>query len=233
MLSQENLCRFGRSKTPDVARIDRTRAQSMNSVRGKIGLWTGGLLTAAFACACPLQADDGVPRPATFGLQSDVPFLPTPLLRNPNSVQLAFDVGDSAQPKLQLQLAQPLSLRSFSASTGDDRRPGLVLAGSSLQWAVGERLSLEAAGAAGQSRFTSLGSIHCENGTLDAGSYRASNCHFIDGGAVANNELLSLGARYRLSYEVRAGLGLFQEQVDFANSHYWAAPLSVAPFNNT
>lgn len=203
----------------------------MNSVPGKIRLWTGGLLAAAFACACPVLADDGAPRPATFGLQPDTPFLPTPLLRNRTGAGLAFDVGDSDQPKLQLQLAQPLGLQAFSAASGNERRPGLVLAGSSLRWSLGENLSLEATGAAAQSGFTSLGSIHCENGTLDADSYRASNCHFIHGGGTGS-ELLSLGARYRLGGNTRAGLGLFQEQHDFTNAPYWAAPLAVAPFND-
>lgn len=194
----------------------------------------GGLAACALLCAGPVTADsDDTQRShSLLSIHPQQSFIPTPLLRHDSNGGLAFDVGGSDQPKLQLQLSEPLSLHTFTGHASGER--GLVLAGSSLNFAVGNRLDLAAVGATAHnsSGFTALGSIHCENGTLEADSYRASNCHFINGAAPSSSQLVSLGARYRLDDNVRAGFGLFQQDVDVSGTPYWAAPPVTAPFKD-
>ena len=198
----------------------------------------GGLAACALLCAglVPAAADEAQRSPSHLSIHPQQPYIPTPLLRHDSSAGLAFDVGGSDQRKLQLQLSEPLSLRSYAGIPSGER--GLVLAGSSLNFAVGNRLDLAAGGATTQysnqasNGFQALGSIHCENGTLAADSYRASNCHFINSAAPANSQLLSLGARYRVSDDVRAGFGLFQQDIHVSGVPYWAAPPVIAPFQD-
>lgn len=193
---------------------------------------SGILIAAVLLCLPPLLAAEEMPpgmTGSTLKLEPEGSYLPTPLRGAADDRGLAFDLAGSDVRKLQLQLAQPLSLQAFGA--GSPRHGGLVLAGSSLNVRLGDSFGVATGLQVRNTRpgFTSLGSIHCENGVLDAGSYRASNCYFIDD--QANSSLLSLDARYRLNEHASARVGVFQERAALGtDARFWAAPLGGALF---
>lgn len=119
------------------------------------------------------------------GILSEPPFTPYPLVVPQDDGGLAFDLAGSEERRLQLQLADGLSLDA------------------------GARLM------DGQAAFQSLGSIHCVNGTLSAVSYRAANCYFVDERNTPLASELGLGARYELTDQASAGVRLFHNEADF------------------
>ncbi|NRB71168.1 MAG: hypothetical protein HRU51_04560 [Xanthomonadales bacterium] len=131
------------------------------------------------------------PEPALFSL------LPEP------------DAKDLARP---MSVTSPLSQQLLGSSqTGANST--LLRRASTLSYRADERLSLGAAVDLQQaSSFQSVGSIQCVNGTLDAVSYRASECYFIDGPGRASGSTISLGGSYRFGDDARAALNLFQER---------------------
>ena len=60
-------------------------------------------------------------------------------------------------------------------------------------------------------QFHALGSIHCQNGILDAVSYRASDCTFVDDGPGQEARRIVIGAGYDLGDNARASINLFQD----------------------
>ncbi|MDX1460965.1 MAG: hypothetical protein R3348_07905, partial [Xanthomonadales bacterium] len=121
---------------------------------------------------------------------------------------LPFDMAGSDKRKLELQLAEPLRLEA-GAHTMLDGGQGSILASAGLGWSVSEDLRLGVQVDSGASQFTSLGSIHCQDGILEAGSYRASNCYFTQTG---KRNSVSLGAEYEIGGNMSAGINLFREQ---------------------
>ncbi len=189
----------------------------------------------------PLAAQE-LSYPGSAAIGSEEPFVPYPLFFQNNDAGLSFDLGGSEIRKLQLQLAHPLSVQTGSGANFEDG--GLFTAGSGFNFQVGDSLSLGAGAALGQSqsRFQAVGSIHCENGTLDAVSYRASNCYFVDEPGVTRAQGIALGGRYEINDGLSAGISLFRAESEF-NAGYGAgaapragamldpATLAIAPGN--
>ncbi len=153
---------------------------------------------------------------------------PFPLIHSTPGGGLSFDLGGSDQQKLQLRLAEPLML----GSAFESRRSGFagsdVSIGGSLDWLVSDDLGVSISTSeaqTNQSAFQALGSIHCENGVLDAGSYTASGCYFVDQpGATNNLNTVSLGANYALSDHTSAAFNLFRQEARVGNSARHFAP---------
>lgn len=121
---------------------------------------------------------------------------------------------------ITLQLSQPLSLDAFGQvvlGQGGERR----LAGSELSYRLDDRLSLQGGMSLSQSRgkFLSLGSIQCQNGVLDAVSYRASDCTFVDDEPGQTARSIVLGAAYDVGSNARARVNLFQQSSDFTTGY--------------
>lgn len=140
----------------------------------------------------------------------------------PGGSILAASNSRPARQQLELRLGGPLGVQSWGATqAASQQNAGLVLAGSSLNYQLDEKLSL--AGGATLSEqgagFQALGSIHCENGILDAASYRASNCHFVDDLSTIRSGTLSIGGRYQVSESASASLNLFQLRQDAGNPY--------------
>lgn len=175
------------------------------------GFRHAALLSAAVALACaatpPAMAQTG---PASLA--------PVNLATAP---QVLASSSDTGRQRLELQLGGPLAVQSQAGIAHDGQQGGLVLAASSLKYQLNDRLSL-AGGAALEEQathFRSLGSIHCENGKLDAVSYRASNCHFIDDASTIRASTLSVGGRYQVSEAASASLNLFQVRNSTSNPY--------------
>ena len=124
-----------------------------------------------------------------------------PLVLNPNA-GLDFDLGGSDTQKLQLQLAQPLSLHGGTSARVLDSGSNLLGLDATLAMPVADNFSL-AAGVdrqMGSARFQSLGSIQCMNGVLRADSYTASGCRFVNEPiASSEQQRIDLGARMDFS----------------------------------
>lgn len=133
------------------------------------------------------------------------------ILARDGSRGLAFDTAGSENRKLELQLAQPLTLHTGTTPLSFENGSS-ILASAGLGWTVSEELRLGASLDQQSNSFQALGSIHCENGTLDAGSFRASNCYFTNEPLESASSTISLGAQYRVNENLAAGINLFRQQ---------------------
>lgn len=176
------------------------------------GFRHAALLSAAVTLACTVA-------PLAMAQTGPANLAPANLATAPQV--LGTSSSDAGRQSLKLQLGGPLAVQSQASLTADGQQGGLVLAASSLKYQLNEQLSL-AGGAALEEQathFRSLGSIHCENGTLDAVSYRASNCHFIDDPSTIRASTLSVGGRYQVSEAASASLNLFQVRNSASNPY--------------
>jgi len=140
---------------------------------------------------------------------------PFNMVLDPNA-GLNFDLGGSETRKLQLVLDHPLSLQA-----GMDTR---VLSNGSDILGLDATLNLPMSNQFGfhagvdrrfeNSRFQSLGSIQCVNGTLRADSYTASGCRFVnDPLATSDQRQFDLGAQLDLR-NVSASVNWFTRAAD-------------------
>lgn len=126
------------------------------------------------------------------------PLVVLPLQKEQPPVGLAFDLGGSEKRKLELQLSEPLTLNANSNMQKSSSGVGSVFLDSSLSFQLNDNLDITSSLGAGKSQasFQPLGSIHCQNGVLDQGSYRASDCYFINQANILKQDQIALGLRY-------------------------------------
>jgi hypothetical protein len=172
------------------------------------------LLPGVFLCLLPalsLAQDHGALR--TDALQ-DQQAVFQPVITNNDVYRLPFDLAGSDARSLQLQLSEPLSLQVVAESRWLHAGTGSLLAGGTLAWSATDRLTLGTVLEQEQSRiqFQPLASIHCANGILEAGSYRASGCYITNDVSVRNLGTLSVGAQYDIADNSLASISLFREQ---------------------
>lgn len=140
----------------------------------------------------------------------------TPMVLDPASGALNFDLGGSEKPKLQLQLANPLVLdvgNHVISTTPGSRVLGLDAA---LHMPIGQGLSLHGGvdQVLGTTQFQNLGSIQCLNGTLKPDSYTASGCRFVtEQGTSFDRRTLSLGATHEFN-NMTASVNWFTTQTE-------------------
>ena len=120
-----------------------------------------------------------------------------PLQKEQTPGNLAFDHGGSDSRKLELQLTKPLMLAVNNQQVSSSG-VGSVFLDSSLSLQLNDNLDITSSLGAGRSQasFQPLGSIHCQNGVLDQGSFRASDCYFINQTNVLKQDQVALGLRY-------------------------------------
>lgn len=183
-------------------------------------VWAGGVFTAA-AVLCLV----GVPALAQESTEDTSP----PALRlalSPGVTLLSSglpsvtDDRPTAGQGLRLRLDQPISLEQFGQQIlgqGGDRR----LAGTSLNYRLDDRLNLHGGMALAETpgTFHALGSIHCHDGVLDAMSYRAADCTFVDEEGGSSMRSIVLGAGYDLSDRASASVSLFQESLTYTQTY--------------
>ncbi len=181
---------------------------------GNIPARRAGLALAASAvlCLAPAWAIAQEVNEASTQDTSDL-LLSSPFSLVPNNAinERAGSNGDTANRALTLQLSQPLSLQAFGEAVLGPSG-GARMAGSQLNYRLDDRLSLQGGMALSESgTFHALGSIHCQNGVLDAVSYRASDCTFVDDGPGQEARRIVIGAGYDLGDNARASINLFQD----------------------
>ena len=196
---------------------------------GKSAPW----LPAIFLClgTAGLQADETNARVSILsngkiGLMPDAvetaPANPDsfPLVLDRNA-GLDFDLGGSDQPKLELQLAQPLSLHSGMSIRTLDNGSNLLGLDATLSMPVADNFNLNAGldRQRGSARFQSLGSIQCMNGVLRADSYTASGCRFVNEPiATSEQQRIGLGASMDFS-NASASLNWFNQDAGIDSSN--------------
>lgn len=161
-----------------------------------------GTALAASPVGGPLALSNGA-----LGLMSEtvaeaasIPPRPYPLMLDHDG-GLDFDLGGSDSRKLQLQLAQPLSLHGSTHTRVLDNGSNLLGLDATLDAPLTDNFSLTAgmSNTIGAARFQPLGSIHCMNGVLRADSYTASGCRFVtESFASTERQRMDLGARVDL-----------------------------------
>jgi hypothetical protein len=136
-----------------------------------------------------------------------------PLHHEPAPAGLIFDLGGSETRKLELRLSEPLTLNINSNLQNTSSGVGSVFLDSSVNFGLTDDLDITASLGAGKSQtaFQSLGSIHCQNGVLDQGSYRASDCYFINQANVLKQDQVAMGLRYG-NENLSASVGMFQRK---------------------
>jgi len=135
-----------------------------------------------------------------------------PLHQEPVPAGLSFDLGGSETRMLELRLSEPLTLNINSNLQKTSSGVGSVFLDSSVNFGLTDNLDITASLGAGKSpsAFQSLGSIHCQNGVLDQGSYRASDCYFINQANVLKQDQVAMGLCYG-NENISASVGMFQK----------------------
>lgn len=159
-----------------------------------------GILAGALVCLLPVltSADDALlPVSQPIAGNSTPLVLLTPQNALPAS-GLAFDLGGSEKRKLELQLSEPLTLDIASRLQRPSSGVGSVFLNGSLNLHLNDNLDITTSLGVGKSEatFQPLGSIHCQNGVLEQGSYRASDCYFINQANVLKQHQVAMGLRY-------------------------------------
>ncbi len=126
---------------------------------------------------------------------------------------LAFDLGGSDTRNLKLQLSTPLTLNIGSTVQKSPSGVGSVFLQNSLNARLTDKLDITASLGAGksQSSFQPLGSIHCQNGVLEQGSYRASDCYFINQANILKQDQIAMGLRYS-NGGLSTSVGMFRNE---------------------
>lgn len=131
--------------------------------------------------------------------------LPYPLIPNRTDGGLTFDVGDSERPRLQLQLTES------PVSDGESAAGFAATIGSTAPAGIGFGLGILAEESA--TPFQTLGSIQCHDGILSPGSYRASDCQFVNEDRTSMLRT-DLGARYQAPSGFSSSVSLFNQRND-------------------
>ena len=178
------------------------------------------LLAAFVVCLCHLSSvtanDQALPSPLFGNVVSDnrdQPLVLLPVQKERSRTGLAFDLGGSDTRKLQVQLFRPLTVNVNSDMMTNTHGVGSVFLDSSLSLQLNDHLDITSSLGAGRSEstFQPLGSIHCQNGVLEQGSYRASDCHFINQANVLQQDQVALGLRYS-NNNVQSAVSMFRHE---------------------
>jgi len=209
----------------------KVKRHSQNTIRR-----LGSLLAGLVVCLSPafsLADNANEPAPQVFGSTQqpgmDQPLAILPLQKEQSPAGLAFDLGDSETQKLEIQLSKPLTLNINNSLLKSSSGVGSVFLDSSLSLRLNDNLDITTSLGAGKSQasFQPLGSIHCQNGVLDQGSYRASDCYFINQANVLQQDQVALGLRYGRG-NLNSTVSMFRHEASIGQQgvNNYAAPLN-------
>jgi hypothetical protein len=188
------------------------------------------LVASAVLCLAPVWASaqdrNDAPAGETGNLLLSSPFS---LLSGDALDDESRNDGETMNRAVELQLSQPLSLQTFGEAVLGPVG-GTRVAGSRLNYRLDDRLSLQGGMALSEAgTFHALGSIHCQNGVLDAVSYRASDCTFVDDGPGQAARRMIIGAGYDLGSNARASINLFQDSARGSSAYQPGQDALMAP----
>ncbi len=177
-----------------------------STVRG-----ASNLLVVAFACLLPALCVAANTISPGAKSDQDQPLVIFPLQQQQVPNGLSFSPGTSNSRTLELQLAQPLSLNINSALNQLPNGFRSVLLDTSADLQLNDYVDITTGmgSSRSQSSFQALGSIHCQNGILEQGSFRASECYFMDQADALKQDQISLGLKYS-NGNLSSGLSMFK-----------------------
>jgi len=192
-------------------------------------------LAGLFVCLSPTYSIADNTASQVFGntqqLGVDQPLVILPLQKDQAQAGLAFDLGGSDTRKLEMQLSEPLTLNINNNSQKSSSGVGSVFLDSSLSLHLNDNLDITSSLGAGKSQasFQPLGSIHCQNGVLEQGSYRASDCYFINQANVLKQDQVALGLRFS-NDSISTAVSMFRREASMGQQGVvnHAAPMSGA-----
>lgn len=141
---------------------------------------------------------------------------------------LAFDLGGSEKRKLELQLSKPLNVDVANGLQKSSAGVGSVFLDSSLSLRMTDALDITTSLGAGESQasFKPLGSIHCQNGVLEQGSYRASDCYFINQANVLKQNQVAMRLRYG-NDNISTAISMFRNEATYGQRNVRNPGLTV------
>ncbi|MCW8925621.1 MAG: hypothetical protein OQJ84_05135 [Xanthomonadales bacterium] len=188
------------------------------------------ILAGVFVCLSPVlaSADDIIIMPGrqVVGGSAAPPAVLPPQNALPAS-GLAFDLGGSEKRKLELQLSKPLTLDIANSLQRPSSGVGSVFLDGALNFNLNDKLDITTSLGVGKSEatFQPVGSIHCQNGVLEQGSYRASDCYFINQANVLKQQQVALGLRYG-SDNISTAISMFRNDSTYGQ-HNVNSPAST------
>jgi hypothetical protein len=157
------------------------------------------------------------------------PLVILPIQKQRSQNSLAFDLGGSETRKLGLQLSRPLTLDVNGHVMSTTSGLGSVFLDTTFSLNLNDRVDITSSLGAGKSQasFQPLGSIHCQNGVLEQGSYRASDCHFINQTNILQQDQVALGLRYS-DDNINSAVSIFRHEASVGQKGVvnYAAPLN-------
>lgn len=175
-----------------------------------------GPLAAALLCLLPVVASSqgvGQAPDARANLSNKQPPVIFSLQQQQAPTGLAFDLGGVDSRQLEIQLTEPLTLNISNNTQQTTAAIGSVFLNNSLRLKMSDKVDITASLGAGksQSSFQPIGSIYCQNGVLEQGSYRASDCHFINQANVLKQDQVAMSLRYS-GERFNTALGMFRRE---------------------
>lgn len=204
----------------------------------------GSILAAALLCLSPAFSVAAEVASAPLHSEGNQPLVIFPLQQNNMASGLTFSANNSDSRTLELKLSEPLSLNinnSLSHSPGGFRS---VLLDNTLNLQLNDYVDITTGMGTSRSQpnFQALGSIHCQNGVIEQGSFRASDCYFLNQAEALKQDELSAGLKYD-NGQLSSALSMFKvdssmqqqfgngQATPFANS-VLEAGLIAPPQNN-
>lgn len=158
----------------------------------------GSMFVAASLCLLPVLGVAAEVASEPLHSNGNQPLVIFPLQKNKLASGLTYSSNIIDRNTLELQLSEPLSLNinnSLNQSPGGFRS---VMLDSSVNLQLNDYVDITTGMGASRSQpnFQALGSIHCQNGVIEQGSFRASDCYFLNQAEALKQDELSLGLKY-------------------------------------
>ena len=192
---------------------------------------SGSLWVAVLLCLSPafsFAADNSL---APLMSSSDQPLIIFPLQKQKTASGLTFGPDSADTQTLELKLNQPLSLNINNALSSSSNGFQSVLLDSSVNLQLNDYVDITTGMGTSRSQpnFQTLGSIHCQNGVIEQGSFRASDCYFLNQAEALKQDQVSMGLQYN-DGQLSSALSMFKidssMRQQFSNSQ-------ATPFANT
>lgn len=205
------------------AKVTQTMQKPVNRISS---LWV-----AVSLCLSPAfsVAAEAVPAPLHSG--KDQPLVIFPGQQRKMASGLTFSTNPADNRTLELKLGQPLSLNINNALSNPANGYRSVLLDTSVNLQLNDYVDITTGMgiARSQPNFQALGSIHCQNGVIEQGSFRASDCYFLNQAEALKQDEVSVGLQYG-NDQLSSTLSMFKVdssmRQQFSNSQ-------ATPFANT
>lgn len=159
---------------------------------------TSSILAAALLCLSPAFSVAAEAVPAPLHSNGNQPLVIFPLQQNKMASGLTYGPNISDSHTLELKLSEPLSLNINNSLSHSPSGYRSVLLDKSVNLQLNDYIDITTGmgTSRNQPNFQALGSIHCQNGVIEQGSFRASDCYFLNQAEALKQDEVSAGLKY-------------------------------------